>query len=130
MNSLQASEINLMLPKSKIRLSRRLRAQTTPYPDAGRWLKRGAVLLVLLIIAGIYLAARPERRNQTASPQEKEILGEQDRQVELTNYTVKAGDTLFTLSQRFSVDWQELAALNNLQEPFLLRVGQELKIPR
>lgn len=38
-------------------------------------------------------------------------------------------DTIYTVAQRNSVDWKQLAVLNNLEYPYLLVTGQQLKIP-
>lgn len=122
-----------MLPKSKIRLSRNLHAQTTPYPEAGKWLRRGLILLVLFLAGGIYLIARPAPKPENpaapAASQTKQILGEESSGTELLIYEIKKGDTLFNLAQYYSVSWQTLAELNGLKEPYLLKVGQKIKIP-
>ncbi len=44
-------------------------------------------------------------------------------------YTVAAGDTLFTIALRYNITWQELAAVNGLQEFDLLQIGQEIALP-
>jgi len=44
-------------------------------------------------------------------------------------YTVSAGDTLFTIALRYNITWQELAAVNGLQEYDLLQIGQEIALP-
>lgn len=44
-------------------------------------------------------------------------------------YKVESGDTLFAIGQKFDVDWHEIAKVNNLAEPYNLKVGQELVIP-
>lgn len=121
-----------MLPKSKIRLSRSLRAQTTPYPNATRWLKRGIIVVMLLLGLGVYLLGQPDRSKPSPDlpAGRQEILGEQQGTTEYLLYTVKKGDTLFNLSQRYGVSWQTLAELNNLEEPYLLKIGQEIKIPQ
>ena len=49
--------------------------------------------------------------------------------VELTEITVAAGDTLYSLSRRYSVPVNDLAVMNNLSAPFALSVGQKLKVP-
>lgn len=49
--------------------------------------------------------------------------------VELMTITVGAGDTLYTLSRRYSVPVNDLAVMNNLRPPFNLRVGQKIKVP-
>ncbi|MFN3421437.1 MAG: stalk domain-containing protein [Armatimonadota bacterium] len=44
-------------------------------------------------------------------------------------YTVIAGDTLYSLAERFGISVQELAAANGLPENAPLRIGQRLIIP-
>ncbi|MCX8061917.1 MAG: peptidoglycan DD-metalloendopeptidase family protein [Anaerolineales bacterium] len=44
-------------------------------------------------------------------------------------YLVQAGDSLWSIAQRFRVSVTELAAVNNLQNPNQLVVGMELTIP-
>lgn len=46
-----------------------------------------------------------------------------------TSYTVQAGDTLFSISQRFNVPMQDIATANNLSNVNSLSVGQVLTIP-
>lgn len=117
-----------MLPKSKIRLSRHLHAQTTPYPEARAWLKRSLLLLVIVIGVGIFLLAKP-KNHPPAAP--RQILGEQQSgELKYATYEVKKGDTLFNLAARFSVSWQTLAQMNELKEPYTLKIGQKIKIPR
>lgn len=122
-----------MLPKSKIRLSRHLHAQTTPYPEIGRWVRRGVFFFIILLATGIYFAARPHGQENNTPGQEtpsKQILGEQDpAAIEYFTYDVKRGDTLFNLAQRYNISWQTLAELNGLKEPYLLKVGQKIKVP-
>ncbi|HTL39638.1 MAG TPA: LysM peptidoglycan-binding domain-containing protein [Methylomirabilota bacterium] len=49
---------------------------------------------------------------------------------DFTQYTVKAGDTLFNISQQYNIRWDLIAQVNNLSEPYVLHAGQELKIPQ
>jgi murein DD-endopeptidase MepM/ murein hydrolase activator NlpD len=44
-------------------------------------------------------------------------------------YLVQAGDSLWSIAQRFRVSVTELAAVNNLENPNQLMVGMELTIP-
>ena len=46
-----------------------------------------------------------------------------------TTYTVKAGDTLYGIAQRFNTTVAKLAAANNIVNVNLLRIGQVLIIP-
>lgn len=120
-----------MIPKNRIHLSRLLHAQTTPYPEAGRWIKRGIIVLIIGFAIGIYFVARPGNSGKTNVPNApKEILGQQVTSPQFETYTVKRGDTLFNISQKYSLSWQTLADVNNLQEPYILKVGQQLKIPQ
>lgn len=49
--------------------------------------------------------------------------------VQLTEITVGAGDTLYSLSRKYSVPVNDLAVMNNISAPFTLSVGQKLKVP-
>lgn len=122
-----------MLPKNKIRLSRHLRAQTTPHPKAGLYLRRGILALILLLGMGIYFFTRHSNKQlgneETSPPGSKQILGEQQRESEFTTYKVSRGDTLFNLAQKYDISWQTLAEINNLKAPYILKIGQEIKIP-
>jgi len=43
-------------------------------------------------------------------------------------YTVKKGDTLYGLALEFGLDYRELAEWNGIGEPYLIRVGQVLRL--
>ncbi len=49
--------------------------------------------------------------------------------VAVREITVGAGDTLYSLSRRYSVPVNDLAVMNKLSAPFVLSVGQKLKVP-
>ena len=49
--------------------------------------------------------------------------------VELDEITVGAGDTLYSISRKYSVPVNDLAVMNNLSAPFVLSIGQKLKVP-
>ena len=44
-------------------------------------------------------------------------------------YTVKVGDTLFSVMRKNEVHWRVLAQLNNIKPPYSLTVGQSIKLP-
>lgn len=44
-------------------------------------------------------------------------------------YTVKTGDTLYSIADALNIEWKDLADTNNIQPPYDLEVGQELKLP-
>jgi LysM repeat protein len=49
---------------------------------------------------------------------------------EVEDYIVKSGDYLWDLASKWGIDWQTLAALNNLLEPYIIVPGQVLKKPK
>jgi hypothetical protein len=44
-------------------------------------------------------------------------------------YVVQAGDTVYAISRRFGIDPDQLIQVNQLDNPSLLQVGQQLQIP-
>jgi LysM repeat protein len=44
-------------------------------------------------------------------------------------YTVKTGDTLFSIGLQFDVPWPDIAARNGLEDPYVIHVGDVLIIP-
>jgi lipoprotein NlpD len=42
-------------------------------------------------------------------------------------YTVKKGDTLFSLGLEYGYDYQEIAQLNDIKAPYIIKIGQTLK---
>ena len=49
--------------------------------------------------------------------------------VELSEVKVGAGDTLYSISRKYSIPVNDLAVMNNLSAPFTLSIGQTLKVP-
>lgn len=45
------------------------------------------------------------------------------------SHVVQAGESLNRIAQRFGLDWQTLATVNNLANPNLIYAGQVLKVP-
>jgi lipoprotein NlpD len=43
-------------------------------------------------------------------------------------YTVKKGDTLYSIALDHGLEYRELAALNNIENPSRIRVGQQLRV--
>lgn len=49
--------------------------------------------------------------------------------VDLVDVVVGPGDTLYSLSRKYSVPVNDLAVMNNLTPPFNLKVGQKIRVP-
>ena len=45
------------------------------------------------------------------------------------SYKVVKGDTLSSIAQKFGTTYQELARINGISNPNLIKVGQVLKLP-
>ena len=97
------------------------------------WYLLGAVILTLGACA-----ARPpitiENRSVSADTSTPEVrrsdAPEQDDGATLKrgpDYTVQAGDTLYSVAFRLGMDYRELADLNGIEAPYVIRVGQPLK---
>ncbi len=48
---------------------------------------------------------------------------------QIGTYTVRSGDSLSGIAQRLGVSWRELAELNALKDPYVIREGQSLLVP-
>ncbi len=46
------------------------------------------------------------------------------------SYTVKRGDTLYSISWRYGMDYKEVARINGIRSPYTIYVGQKLKFKR
>ena len=43
-------------------------------------------------------------------------------------YEVRRGDTLYSIAFRYGLDWREVASWNDIDEPYLIRPGRELRL--
>ena len=62
-------------------------------------------------------------------PQQQAAAEVEVQQTDPSIYIVQPGDTLAQIANRFNVRIDDLITLNGIQDPDLLRVGQELRIP-
>lgn len=122
-----------MINRSRVRLGPHLIAQTTsnPNPKYPKYFKfSGIVVLAILVMLGIRVYEGKNEREASSLPDTQSVLGAQENQKGgYYVYEAQKGDTLFSLSQKFQVGWEDLVSLNSLKEPFTLDPGQELKIP-
>ncbi|MFT9495174.1 LysM peptidoglycan-binding domain-containing protein [Anaerosolibacter sp.] len=68
------------------------------------------------------------------NPQQSLIIGMNlviptGEKMNMMEYTVRPGDTLWSIGQRFGVDYLEIARINNIDQPYPLTVGQRIQIP-
>lgn len=43
-------------------------------------------------------------------------------------YTVVKGDSLWKIGKKFGIKWQDIAKLNNIKIPYIIHIGQKLKL--
>jgi len=75
-----------------------------------------------------------QQANDTAAQAAQKLADEQAAAAKAAEdqtlvYTVQSGDTLAAIGNKFGVDFSKIAQANNLQSPYALDVGQQLKIP-
>jgi lipoprotein NlpD len=46
-----------------------------------------------------------------------------------SSYSIKRGDTLYAIAWRYGVSYQQLASYNKIAPPYLIRIGQKIRIP-
>jgi LysM repeat protein len=129
----------------KPHLSPELRAQITP--SKRRDVKLTAAGIFFLVASlGLVVNLWPKKNNSLTSNDktsptltqstDKQVLGAATQvetptpEPQFTEYTVKAGDTLFNISQQYNVRWDSIAQLNNLTEPYVLHASQIINIPQ
>jgi len=72
----------------------------------------------------------PERGAVLKTPNwQPAVVDRNSRAAIAGEYTVTAGDTLFGISSKTGASLTDIAEANNLQTPYILRVGQRLEIP-
>jgi lipoprotein NlpD len=96
-----------------------------------------APLLILLLLAGCatrepapvedrYARPPPGTATTTPSPPSPPTVAEADTRPQ--TYTVKRGDTMHQIALDNGLDYRELAAWNNIENPNVIRVGQVLRL--
>ncbi len=126
-------KVDMNLPRNKIKLSPRLKWGVGRKGFNINFFKIGggifiAMSAVLFIQAGYKLISGGDK--PVIQGEVKGATDTQSTSQAFTEYKVKTGDTLFTISKENNVQWTALATINNLKAPFTLHSGQLLKIPK
>jgi LysM repeat protein len=131
---------------SKIKLSESLQIGVAAPTSQSTFFKIGGGILLVLslaIAANIFYQihsvhtstsgkSSTSASSNSQSAQQQQVLGaysQNSSQVQTTTYTVQKGDTLFNIAQSHGLDWQVIAVLNNLTQPYELKTGEQLKLP-
>jgi len=104
-------------------------------------MKHGVWLIVLLLAAcstaptqqAPVIERLPETRKPTPVPSAKPApkapaAASTEKDWRPDTYTVKKGDTLYSIGLEFGYDYKELAQRNNINPPYTIYVGQALKL--
>jgi lipoprotein NlpD len=113
------------VPKSSV-------ARTMPY----RTIRYGAVALLAVVLVGCASRTRAPVEDRTAAPAAvapsaaapapQPPAAEPESRV--PTYTVKRGDTLYQIALDHGLDYKDLAAWNNLENPNKILIGQVLRV--
>ena len=121
--------------RSRVRLGSHLLAQSetnTKKLSGERFFKiAGVIFLVAAFIFTIKSFTGDDGGKTADLPEEKTVLGAQTEAVVGQDYfyEVQKSDSLFSISERFRVNWEDIVDLNGLREPFSLQPGQKIKLP-
>ena len=88
-------------------------------------MKTLTILLILMLTAcggGQAIAPVGTQGYGTKTPQVKYASSKPP-----TIYKVRKGDTLYSISWRYGMDYKTLARINNVRSPYLLSIGQKLR---
>ena len=77
-------------------------------------------LVLLVALAGCYKTELPTHRSYSKPSSSQSY----------TNYTVRRGDTLYSIGKRFGMDHKLLARRNHISWPYTIYVGQHLSLSR
>jgi lipoprotein NlpD len=94
-----------------------------------------ALAVLALLLAGCAARApapvddrRPAPAAQREPPAAQSVPAQAAPATRSGLYTVKRGDTLYSIALEHGVDFRELAQWNNLEDPSKIRLGQELRV--
>ena len=80
-----------------------------------------------------YVAGKPvdESKPETPEPNKNDDKADSPElmRAPLREVTIERGDTLYSISRKYSVPVNDLAVLNKISAPFALSVGQKIKVP-
>jgi len=81
---------------------------------------RISLLILLVALSGCYKTNLPTSRSYNKPSSSRSY----------TTYTVRHGDTLYSIGKRFGIDHKLLARRNHIRWPYTIYVGQHLSISR
>jgi len=89
------------------------------------WKKRQFSTIIYLTLVMALLAAVAPLSVSAATPSVSAVA----QTACAAEHTVVAGETLSSIAVLYDVDWRDIAEANNLQDPYVITIGQVLCIP-
>lgn len=83
--------------------------------------------LVISLLAVTAWCSRAPEQQSGANLHPSSSLSKQNS-LKTTAYTVQKGDSLYEIGFRFDLDYQDIAAWNQIAEPYLIKEGQVLQL--
>ncbi|MFQ3324576.1 MAG: lipoprotein NlpD [Pseudomonadales bacterium] len=80
---------------------------------------------VLVIAMAVFLAACSHQPNKVSIIDRSSGAGTASG----SSYKIKRGDTLYAIAWRYGVSYQQLADYNKIATPYMINIGQKLRIP-
>ena len=113
-----AKAANKSEPESPKLIAKESKESEKPAPVAA---KAPANQSIISSVAKPVEAAKP--KPEAAAPAAESLPGD-------GVYTVAKGDNPYSIAKRYHVSYQDLLALNNIEDPTKIQIGQKLKIPK
>ena len=89
---------------------------------------RKGYLPKVLMLSALGLAIAGCASQQGGSPQVRDLSQARQAVENSPQYTVKAGDTLYGIAWQHNLDYRQLAAMNNIDPPYQIRLGQTIAL--
>jgi lipoprotein NlpD len=93
--------------------------------------KKHAITLLLLLSLMLLSACgtrRPAPVEDRGSWKQRPTTTSRSEAYRSSSYTVMRGDTLYSISFRYNLDWRELARWNQIRSPYLIHPGDRLRL--
>ena len=93
-------------------------------PHLRRYVNRIAWSMVAIVVLALFLTACSERNGLAPVEEHRwRILHSNAKTV-----VVKRGDTLYSIAFRYDLDYRQMAAYNRLRSPYIVKIGQLLRL--
>ncbi len=86
-----------------------------------------ATVMIALVVAVIWLTGCTTTSTPAPVVHRSGMMG-QASAVAPATYTVRSGDSLYSIAFRYGLDWREVAAWNQIKAPYMIQTGDRLRL--